>query len=72
MDLCRFLRWKGYYGARWRTQGELDAALSTNEVPYSCLQTAQAWGPDDGVACPEHCDRSRSCFKISPKMPLVS
>ncbi len=69
MDLCRHLRWKGYFGRRWRSEAELEAALALSDAPFSCLRTCQAWGPDDDLAAPEICDRERSCFEPSARAP---
>jgi hypothetical protein len=60
MDLCRFLRWKGY-------EDELDGDTFTetvlhNHVPYQCLKTCQPWGTDGAVAAPETCTRARACW----------
>lgn len=65
MQLCRFLRWKGIHAQDWSSPAELLAVLRRNDVPFSCLHTCQAWGPDDGPAAPERCDASRPCFEAS-------
>ena len=71
IDLCRFLRWKGY---RDDLQGdELAHVLIHNHVPYQCLHTCQPWGTDGDVATPETCTRERPCWTgvalpISPSM----
>jgi hypothetical protein len=67
--LCAWLRWKGYYGGRWDTMEELVADMTRGDVPYSCLRTCQAWGPDDDVAAPEGCQPGRGCFEASPREP---
>ena len=69
MRLCRYLRWKGLYGRRFRDGAELDVALRQNDVPYSCLRTCQPWGPDDAMTVPERCQPGRSCFTLSKKDP---
>jgi hypothetical protein len=71
MDLCRFLRWKGWYGARFRSQADLDQALLTSDSQFSCLKTCRSWGPDDQLVRPEGCGSSRACFERSPKTPRV-
>ncbi|MEQ1504540.1 MAG: hypothetical protein ABMB14_20040 [Myxococcota bacterium] len=68
--LCAWLRWKTFYGARWDTRDELLADLLRGDVPYSCLRTCQAWGPDDAAAVPEHCQPDRPCFEPSTKEPI--
>lgn len=68
--LCHSLRWKGFYGKPFQDQASLEAALSRNEVPYRCLQTCQAWGPDDAGVTPEQCQPGRGCFSPSDRDPL--
>ena len=68
IELCRSLRWKGIYGRDTMTEAELRGLFELNEVPYSCLLTAQPWGPDDAVAAPERCCSSRACFRPSPRL----
>jgi hypothetical protein len=68
MQLCRSLRWKSWYGTDAFSEAELVATFRSNEVPYTCLQTCQAWGPDDAPAVPERCDGTRSCFRPSRKL----
>ncbi len=69
MELCRWMRWKTFYGQLWQTRAELAAIFATNDVPYQCLKTCQAWGPDDEVASPECCGSHRVCFEPSAKLP---
>lgn len=69
MRLCAYLRWKGFYGARWDSRDELIADLTRGDVPYSCLRTCQPWGPDDDASVPERCQPGRSCFAPSPREP---
>ncbi len=69
LRLCHFLRWKGFYGTSFPDREALEAGLSRNEVPYRCLQTCQAWGPDDVGVTPEHCQPGRSCFSLSDRDP---
>jgi len=74
MELCRFLRWKGYYGRRWTSTEDLEAVLEANEVQYSCLRTCEAWGPDDTPAALDCCGSARRCFepsKIGPGAALT-
>ena len=66
--LCRSLRWKSWYSAPSFTEEELAAQVAANEVPWSCLQTAQPWGPDDEACTPEGCGPDRPCFRPSPKL----
>jgi hypothetical protein len=68
MELCRSLRWKGWYAVEVFTATTLAEHVTANEVPYSCLRTCQAWGPDDAPATPERCDGTRPCFSPSPKL----
>jgi hypothetical protein len=69
VKLCRSLRWKTYYGARWDTREQMLTDLLRGDVPYSCLLTCQSWGPDDEVAAPEACQPDRPCFTQSSKEP---
>lgn len=69
MRLCAHLRWKTFYGTRWITREEMLADLLRGDVPYSCLQTCQSWGPDDDAAVPERCQPGRGCFTTSPREP---
>ncbi|MBX7078581.1 MAG: hypothetical protein K1X88_05270 [Nannocystaceae bacterium] len=62
MDLCRHLRWKTFS----REQGDPAAvaeSLRRGQVPFSCLRTCQAWGPDDDVVAPERCCAERGCYE---------
>lgn len=68
MELCRSLRWKSFYGQRSFSVDDLVNLFSLNEVPYSCLQTCEAWGPDDEATAPERCQPGRSCFEPSPRL----
>lgn len=67
MTLCRWMRWKSYYTTTTFTDDELAALYALDDVPYSCLKTCEAWGPDDGLAAPERCQPGRRCFVPSPK-----
>ena len=69
MKLCRFLRWKGHHPEI--TEDEIRLAFMRNNVPFSCLQTCQAFGPDGDVAAPEACEPNRSCYRAS-KLELVA
>lgn len=68
MTLCRFMRWKSYYTTPTFTEAQLGELFAENEVPYSCLKTCEAWGPDDALAAPERCGPTRSCFVPSLKL----
>lgn len=68
--LCRFLRWKGFYGRDWDGAAGLAEQLGRNEVQFSCLKTCQPWGPDDSPVAPEACDPLRACFTPSPIQPV--
>jgi hypothetical protein len=59
--MCRFLRWKGRYGAERYGDAALTASAAINDVPFSCLSTCQPWGPDDRPATPEGCGPERAC-----------
>jgi len=72
MELCRFLRWKGFYGKDWVGAEGLAEALRADEVQYSCLKTCEPWGPDDGVATPGTCGGHRSCYRLSPITPPLN
>lgn len=67
--LCRWIRWKGFYGASFRTEADLLDAFLRADAAFSCLSTAQPWGPDDQLCAPEGCTPARSCFERSPKAP---
>ena len=74
MELCRFLRWKGYYGRRWTSAEDLQAAHIANEVQYRCMRTCEPWGPDDDLAALERCGSGRRCFepsKVGPSAALT-
>jgi hypothetical protein len=65
MELCKYLRWKT------QARGDGDPALvweslARNQVPFSCLRTCMAWGPDDDLAAPELCTSARACFVRDP------
>jgi hypothetical protein len=68
MELCRSLRWKGWYAVEGFTEATLVEAIVNNEVPYQCLKTCAEWGPDDVPALPEMCGSGRVCFAPSPKL----
>lgn len=68
IHLCRSLRWKGYYGPDSFTEAELAEHYASNEVPWTCLDTAFPWGPDDEVCAPERCGPGRACFTPSPRL----
>lgn len=67
--LCRFLRWKGFYGVAWPSQEALALALAASDSPFSCLRTCQPWGPDEDLAAPGSCGPERTCFDRSPRSP---
>ena len=46
-----------------RVTRELEASLQREQVPFSCLRTCQAWGPDDDIVAPERCSADRPCFE---------
>lgn len=68
MTLCRWLRWKTLYGRETLTEAELSELVARNDVPYSCLKTCEAWGPDGDVAAPEACGGDRACFERSRRL----
>ncbi len=72
MTLCRYLRWKTFYGARWDTLEELAADLSREDVPFTCLHTCRPWGPDGELTAPEGCAPGRGCFVPSDRVPVRS
>ena len=72
MYLCRFLRWKTGYGELFGTEAELVEILARNEVPFRCLQTQNAWGPDDAAARPEQCAPGRRCYERSPALDRLT
>ena len=41
-------------------------SLQRNQVPFGCLRTCRAWGPDDDLAAPELCTADRPCFERDP------
>ena len=65
MDLCRHLRWKTFSRQECDPTAVFES-LSRDMVPYSCLKTCQAWGPDDDVVAPECCCAGRKCFERDP------
>lgn len=68
MELCRSLRWKSFYMQKSFSAEDLQLLFSLNEVPYSCLQTCEAWGPDEALSAPERCQPGRGCFEPSPRL----
>lgn len=69
---CRHLRWKSF--AFGDDDGEdpvaLHESLLKRLVPFSCLRTCQAWGPDDDLVSPEDCTEARACFvAVTPAPP---
>lgn len=68
IHLCRSLRWKSLHLQPTWTEAELAEVFAHNEVPYSCLRTAQPWGPDDAACAPERCTPDRGCFAPSPRL----
>lgn len=64
MQLCRNLRWKSIT-RDLEDPAEVLAAFVRNQVPYTCLETCRAWGPDDELAVPELCHSERACFRPS-------
>jgi hypothetical protein len=62
LALCANLRWKSA-----TRDSDDDAAIlavfQRNQVPYTCLETCQGWGPDGDVVAPECCEPGRSCFR---------
>ena len=69
MTLCRYLRWKSFYGQDWQSEAHVAAVLEQNEVPYHCLLTCRPWGPDDEEVTPENCRTTRACFVLSQMVP---
>ena len=64
LELCRNLRWKSITRDLEHPQ-EVLGAFARNHVPYTCLQTCRAWGPDDELAAPELCHDERPCYRPS-------
>jgi hypothetical protein len=62
IDLCRHLRWKTFSRDHDDPRAIL-ASLQRNQVPFSCLRTCQAWGPDEDVVSPGACCAGRECFE---------
>ncbi len=59
---CRWLRWKGHRDAAHRLPGEQALRLRASKVPFTCLRTTHAFGPDAGPVAPEACRPGRGCF----------
>lgn len=60
---CAKLRWKSH-GHDVSDPARLLVVLNRSEATFSCLATAQPFGPDDGPAAPERCsDPDRACHK---------
>lgn len=64
-QLCRSLRWKSIT-RDLDHPAEILGAFARNQVPYSCLKTCRAWGPDDELAAPELCHDERTCYEAAP------
>jgi hypothetical protein len=60
MEVCRYLRWKGF--KRGASDEARSDAFARNQVQYTCLHTGQPWGPADEPAAPEKCVCDRVCF----------
>lgn len=58
--VCSQLRAKEFY-----LDGPSVAEMSFSgpETAYWCLETMQAFGPDDDYCCPEECHGGRSCHQ---------
>lgn len=61
---CRMLRWKGFYGRDGAGPDWLADQHAANETQYSCLLTAQPWGPDDQPASIDSCGSDRVCCSM--------
>jgi hypothetical protein len=59
--LCRHLRWKSAAQSSADPE-EVAWSLRRRRVPFSCLRTCEAWGPDDELVAPEDCTPDRPCF----------
>jgi hypothetical protein len=66
-SLCKHLRWKGFHGGPLTVERVQDV-FARNEVPYECLRTAMALGPEGGPVAPECCAEGRGCFVASKRL----
>lgn len=68
MGVCTCLRFKGY--RRDMPAEHLEQAFLRNSVPYSCLHTGDAWGPDGDIAAPETCaaECGRDCYEAETSL----
>ena len=63
---CTLLRAKRAYGEiKSDTEPSWNSGLLATDC-YWCLQTMEAWGPDDQPALPGSCTSDRSCFEGVP------
>ena len=62
VNVCRYLRWKGYHGATRTSRSALSVHPSLVRSHCTCLRTGQAWGPDGGPATAGRCVEVRSCY----------
>ncbi len=63
--LCRHLRWKSFAREAAGTD-DLRWSLRRRQVPFSCLRTCEAWGPDDELVSDAECTPQRACFVPLP------
>ncbi len=59
---CRHLRWKSVSHGGEADEADILASMLRRQVPFSCLRTCQAWGPDDELVAPEDCVPERPCY----------
>ena len=66
MNICSFLRWKGYN--QQQDTATVLRVFRENHVSYRCLKTMQVWSPKGEIVAPECCSQARACF-LKKKLP---
>ena len=61
MSLCTRIRTKNCYGDMISVFGAWNAATDSTAC-YWCLETMQAWGPDERPVDPAACVGERTCY----------
>ena len=59
--VCRLLRTKSSFGSEQHASWQ--RGDSSTDV-FWCLNTMEAFGPDDGFAHPHECTGGRACFQV--------
>lgn len=60
---CYYLQNKAYFFPPAEGSTEDDGMPTADSLPFTCLKTHEAFGPDGDEACEETCGPHRSCYK---------